>query len=302
MRIVRACAMGMCPGVRNALKRVLSIEHPEQVTIFGDLVHNEVVLAELERRGFRRISEAEREGAVPTTRDVLITAHGISDRDRRRLEVAGKRVIDTTCPLVRRIHVAARALSERGHLVVMIGRPGHVEVNGVVGDLDRCEVVPDPGAVRNYREERLGVICQSTVRPEHARRILARVRRLNPGSEVRVVDTICRPTRLRQQAMESLLDLVQAVVVIGGRHSNNTRQLVHRVEARGLPAYHVQSAADLDPSWFRGLETVGVTAGTSTLDRTIDEVCSDMSLASSSSVRAGCPGRQSRPWSSVAAT
>jgi 4-hydroxy-3-methylbut-2-enyl diphosphate reductase len=94
----------------------------------------------------------------------------------------------------------------------------------------------------------------------------------NPGTEVRFIDTVCQPTKDHQKALERLLDRIEAVVVVGGRHSNNTRELAARCRERGLPAVHVQGAADLDPAWFNGLETVGLTAGTSTLDETVAEV------------------------------
>src|SRR5439155_9981386 len=94
----------------------------------------------------------------------------------------------------------------------------------------------------------------------------------NPRADIRFIDTICHPTKDHQAALLRLLDQVQAVVVVGGRNSNNTRQLVLRCQERGLPAHHVQSAADLQPEWFDGIATVGLTAGTSTLDETIEEV------------------------------
>ena len=185
---------------------------------------------------------------------------------------AGKELIDTTCPLVRRVHDAAQQLHRDGCFVLVIGRPDHVEVQGIVGDLDRYLVVPDVAAVRRYDYRRLGVVCQSTTPPDEADRVVAAIRTANPGSIVRQVDTICRPTRERQDAARDLIDQVEAVVVVGGRHSNNTRQLARLAKACGVPVTHVQTAADLDADWFRPYEVVGLTAGTSTPDSTIDEV------------------------------
>src|SRR5207302_452819 len=103
-------------------------------------------------------------------------------------------------------------------------------------------------------------------------RIRSAVAELNPDAEIRFLDTVCHPTKDHQKALEELLGRVEAVVVVGGRNSNNTRELVARCRERGLPAYHVQGPADLDAEWFRGLRTVGLTAGTSTLDETIEDV------------------------------
>ncbi len=271
MRVIRATAMGMCFGVRDALAAMEQIGDPYGVTVHGELVHNEEVLRDLRRRGFSMNPEAGR-CALPVTERVVITAHGVSERERQHLVDAGKDLIDTTCPLVRRVHQAAQELARAGRFVVVIGRPDHVEVQGIVGDLDRFAIVPNKTAVRCYGERRLGVICQSTTPPDEADQILAAIRAANFRADVRYIDTICRPTRERQDAARALVEQVDALVVVGGRHSNNTRQLVRLAEARGLPVAHVQTASDLDLDWLDQFDVVGLTAGTSTLESTIDQV------------------------------
>ncbi len=271
MKVLEAVEKGMCFGVRDALDVALRTEAASEVTVWGELVHNEAVLAKLRDRGFAMRGEAQREELPETTR-VLVTAHGVSDAERRRLEHAGKVLIDTTCPLVRRVHEAARRLHDEGRLVVVIGKPGHVEVRGIVGDLARFAVVPERAAVRPWNEARIGVVCQSTVQEDVARDVLRAIEERNPESDVRYVDTICSPTKQRILALEALLPECDAVVVVGGRHSNNTRQLVQLCSRRGVRAVHVQGAADLQPAWFAGCRVVGLTAGTSTLDDTIAEV------------------------------
>jgi 4-hydroxy-3-methylbut-2-enyl diphosphate reductase len=203
---------------------------------------------------------------------VVITAHGVSDRERQRLLDAGKELIDTTCPLVRRVHLAAKELERQGYFVVVIGRPGHVEVEGIVGDLPNCDVVPNEAAARRYEASRLGIVCQTTTTPTEAQRVRRAIERANLGKEVRFIDTVCQPTRDRQEAIAELLEQVEAVVVVGGRHSNNTRQLVNFATVRGVPALHVQTAADLDWNWLAQFGVVGLTAGTSTPEHTIDDV------------------------------
>lgn len=272
MEVIRAEAMGLCFGVRDALDYIERVPAPHEVTVYGELVHNEKVNRELVQLGFRQIGEGERETALPGTPAVLVTAHGISNAERARLEQAGRTVLDTTCPLVRRAHDAALQLDAGGWFVVVVGRRGHVEVRGLTGDLRRFEVVESPAEVRSWDTERIGVICQTTTTDALAQEVLAAVRALNPGKPVRFVDTVCRPTRERQQALEDLLPRVDALVVVGGRNSRNTAELAVAARAQGLPAWHVTSAAELDPAWFAGVERVGLTAGTSTLDETIEEV------------------------------
>jgi 4-hydroxy-3-methylbut-2-enyl diphosphate reductase len=274
MRVIRAEVAGMCFGVRDALAVIDGIVDPGEVTIHGQLVHNEVVLEDLKARGFSMRGEAERAAgleAEPASR-VLITAHGISDRERGRLEAAGKGLIDTTCPLVLRVHQAAKRLRAEGYHVLVIGWKGHVEVQGVIEDLEDAEVIETEADVRPFPHRRLGIVCQTTATEGRVESIRAAVSECNPDAEVRFVDTVCLPTKEHQRSLDRLLGQVEAMVVVGGSNSNNTRELVERCRRANRPVVHVRSAADLDPGWFAGYSAVGLTAGTSTLDRTIDEV------------------------------
>ena len=272
MRVIRADVLGMCFGVRDSLAMIDQVPTPDRVTIHGELVHNEVVQIGLQARGFAMRTEAERKQSVPETPVVLITAHGISDRERQRLSSAGKQLVDTTCPLVQRVHQAAQALQAEGRFVLVIGRRGHVEIEGIIEDLESYVVIDSESEVRRYPSIKLGIVCQTTATQREVALIRSAVAALNPGADIKFVDTVCLPTKEHQRALENLFDRVDAVVVVGGRNSNNTRQLVARCTERGKPALHVQSAADLDPAWFKAYAKVGLTAGTSTLHETINEV------------------------------
>jgi 4-hydroxy-3-methylbut-2-enyl diphosphate reductase len=271
MQVIRAEVMGMCFGVRDALKVIDAVADPGAVTIHGQLVHNESVLSRLDARGFATTREGDR-NILPETPVVLITAHGISDRERDRLESAGKQLVDTTCPLVTRVHQAALALQAQGYHVLVIGRRGHVEVQGIVEDLDRFDVIQSIDEVTTYSSARLGIVCQTTATSRSVARIRDAIAAANPGAEIKFVDTVCLPTKEHQRSLERLLDQVEAMVVVGGRNSNNTRELVTLCQERGVPAVHVQDASDLDAEWLAGFETIGLSAGTSTLDATIDDV------------------------------
>jgi 4-hydroxy-3-methylbut-2-en-1-yl diphosphate reductase len=271
MQIIRADAMGMCFGVKDALRITERVAEPTQITIQGQLVHNPVVNAALRARGFRTAAEA-RWNALPETQRVLITAHGISNAQRLALERAGKELIDTTCPLVRRAHEAALKLQRAGFHVLVIGRAEHVEVRGLVGDLVSYDVIETAADVRRFEHARLGIICQTTSVAGDVRRLRADIAAANPHAEIRFMDTVCQPTKDRQQALVELLSQVDVMVVVGGAHSNNTRQLVQTCRAHGVTAFHVESAADVQAEWFVNVERVGLTAGTSTLDATVDAV------------------------------
>lgn len=271
MKIVTAVASGMCFGVRDALQALSVIKEPDSVAIYGELVHNDVVLQQLDVRGFQQVSESQRD-QIPAAPHIVVTAHGISQRQRQQFTDAGKTVIDTTCPLVTRVHRAAQELAEWGAFVVVIGGSRHVEVQGIVGDLDSFAVVGTVADVAFYDAGLIGVICQTTFPVDEAAAIRDRIATCNPGAEIRWIDTICQPTKDRQQALNDLCDQVEAVVVVGGRHSHNTQRLADACRKRGRAVFHVQDASELNPEWFDGFETVGVTAGTSTLPETLEQV------------------------------
>ncbi len=271
MKVIRASALGMCFGVRDALNVTKEIPHPSSVTIYGELVHNEEVVSHLSDRGFQSMPEAHRH-QIPQSPHVLITAHGVSEKERYKLLEAGKQLIDTTCPLVRYVHESAIRLQKEGYFIILLGKPNHVEVVGITGDLHQYTIVQSVADVQCYPFERLGIVCQSTTPPAEAQFLRKEIERKNPGKEIRYVDTICQPTRERQKAVLELIEQVDCLVVVGGKHSNNTRQLVRLAESYNVPVCHVQTADDLIPAWFESFHVAGLTAGTSTLEKTIDQV------------------------------
>ena len=271
MLVVQAEHLGMCFGVKDALDRMRELEQPEEVTVYGELVHNPVITDEIVRRGFLQLAETSR-GQLPSTPRVLVTAHGISLAARQRLEGAGKALHDTTCPLVRRVHKTALHYHQKGYTVIVIGRHGHVEVEGLIGDLRRFRVVSCPEEVGNWTNGPFAVVNQTTIPPDQVQAVHQAIRRANPGQELVFTDTVCGPTRDRQEAVERLLDRVEALVVVGGPNSHNTLQLGAKAERRGKPWWRVSTAAELRAEWFAGLRLVGLTAGTSTTDETVAEV------------------------------
>ena len=179
MKIVVATAHGMCFGVSDALAAADRIENPSEVTIYGELVHNELVRERLLARGFAQMGERDRE--IPSTPAVLITAHGVSGAERGRLAAAQLRVVDTTCPLVRHAHSMALQLDAEDRLVVVVGKADHVEVRGIVGDLRRFVVIESAVNVGNLGAERIGVMSQTTTPDARFAEVVAAIRRENPN-------------------------------------------------------------------------------------------------------------------------
>jgi 4-hydroxy-3-methylbut-2-enyl diphosphate reductase len=269
IRIIRAEHLGMCFGVRDAIALAHERAKASPLTILGDLVHNATVSADLRARGIA-IAHDIADVKTPT---VMVTAHGASERALARTRALGFEVVEATCPLVHVAHKAVRALVRDGYHPVIVGQRGHVEVRGLTGDLDRFDVVLDDEDVLALQPHpRIGVAAQTTQPVVKVRHIVDLIKRRFPDSLVRLVDTICRPTKDRQIAAADLARQSDVVVVIGGANSNNTRELVQTCRRHCSNVYHVQTYADLRPGWFADIRTVGITAGTSTPDEIIEEV------------------------------
>ena len=271
MTIQLAQHHGMCFGVRDALRATHDAAKAAPVTILGQLVHNPVVEAHLRTLGVQRGELTDKPRAA--THDVIITAHGAADRQREALHEAGHRITDTTCPLVRKAHEALRVLVEGGYFPVVIGQATHVEVRGLTGDFPQAVVVLSEDDIAFIPfHAKFGIISQTTQPVARALTLVDALKRRHPQAEVRFVDTICHPTKQRQSALEKLCADCDTIVVIGGRNSNNTRQLVETATRLGSIAHQVERADELQSAWFRKAQHVGVTAGTSTLDETVRTV------------------------------
>ena len=269
MKILRAEHLGMCFGVRDAIALAVATARTAPLTVLGDLVHNETVLAGLRERGISFQNEA----AAVTTPTVLITAHGASELRQRAARERGLRVLEATCPLVHLAHRAVAKLVADGFHPVIIGQRNHVEVRGVTEDLAEFDVVLSATDVAQLRERpRFGIAAQTTQPIERVRGLVQLIRERFPQSEVRFVDTVCQPTKQRQHAAVELAQRCDVVIVIGGAHSNNTRELVATCAQHCSQVHHIQTAADLREEWFAHAETVGLTAGTSTPDDVIEEI------------------------------
>ena len=269
MKIIRAQSLGMCFGVRDAIALALEQADAGPLTILGDLVHNTTVLADLRAKGIAIAHEA----AQVKTHTVMVTAHGASERTLASTRALGLEVVEATCPLVHVAHRAVKALVRDGYHPVIIGRHDHVEVRGLTEDLDDFDVVLTEEDVLALDEHpRIGIAAQTTQSVERVQHLVAVIRRHFPRSDVRFIDTVCKPTKERQRAARELARQCDVVIVVGGANSNNTRELASTCSQYGARVHHVQAESDLRPEWFRAVGVVGITAGTSTPDHVIDQI------------------------------
>jgi 4-hydroxy-3-methylbut-2-enyl diphosphate reductase len=290
MKILLAEHFGICFGVRDAIAHAQALAHEAPLTILGQLVHNPLVRERLQAQGITEASLDDTHGidilplvraglalngleAAATTQRVMITAHGASDEKRAIWQNAGFDVVDGTCPLVRHAHEQLKQLATAGYFPVVIGKPGHVEVRGLTEDFPEACVINVAGDIAKLPpRDRYGVISQTTQPIDHVRGLVSEIQRRNPRSEVRFVDTVCKPTKDRQSALRALIAKTELIVIVGGRESNNTRQLVETCRAAGRRAIHIERVEELDEKEFEGIESVGLSAGTSTLRETVDTV------------------------------
>jgi (E)-4-hydroxy-3-methyl-but-2-enyl pyrophosphate reductase len=269
MTVIRAATLGTCRGVQRALaivERTLA-EHPgEPVYTLGPLIHNPRVVEEYRRRGVVPVDSLSEvaQGIV------IIRAHGIGPEERRECRREGVMCVDATCPDVLRVQDLVRDHAARGDGVVIVGDPSHVEVKGIRGYA--------PGSVVVSTEDEANAVAitgpciavgQTTFPRDRFRRIAEILRRKIPG--LRVHETCCPATERRQQSLVDLARKVEAIVVVGGKESANTRWLHQVAVATGRPAWHVEGAADLPPDIGR-FRIVGISAGASTPESLIAEV------------------------------
>lgn len=273
MKIHLANHYGMCFGVRDAIAKTQIIAQQNSTTVLGELVHNPVVQKQLDSAGIK-IGSLDYPLDSVKTEAVVFTAHGVADSVRKTWAQTGKQVFDTTCPLVKKAHRSLECLVLAGYKPVVIGRPDHVEVRGLVTDFPEAIVLLEESELEKIpgNWEKIGIVSQTTQPVSLVENLVAKIRTSRPNCEVKFIDTICQPTKNRQKSLIDLSKKCDTVVVVGGNNSNNTKQLANRAADLGCKVVQIETADDLRLSWFTGSQNVGVTAGTSTLEETVQQV------------------------------
>lgn len=263
MRVEVARHAGVCYGVERALK--LADEAAAQgrvVHTLGPLIHNPQAVAELKTRG------VEVAACLEDVDDgiLVIRSHGVDPAIIAAAEDKGLDVVDATCPFVSAAHTCARELAEAGYSVVIVGEEEHPEVEGIMAHAGGTAlIVEDVGDLpERLPSRRIGIVVQTT---QSLARLKDIVDALLPRvSELKVCNTICSATAKRQLSAQELARTVDVMIVVGGHNSGNTTRLAEICEAVNPRTHHVETAEEIDPAWFGGAESVGVTAGASTPD------------------------------------
>ena len=262
---------GACYGVKRALKiarEASSVSGPAHT--LGPLIHNPRVVASLAEQGVgvaHTLDEAQ-------SGTLVLRSHGTAPAVKAEAIARGFEVIDATCPYVSKVQEHAYELGKQGYSVVIIGEPGHAEVESIrAWGADSVVAVADtPDKLPATLPDKVGVVIQTTQSQDHVDAVLGAVRKL--AREVLVKETVCFATQERQKAAADLAGKVDLMIVIGGHNSGNTTRLYEICKPLCEATYHIEDIDEIDPAWLVGVEHVGITAGASTPQEQIDAVCS----------------------------
>ena len=269
MEIILAREYGFCFGVRRAIGLAEeALKSGKKAVSLGPIIHNPLEVSRLEGMGLRVIEDIN---DLSPGESLLIRSHGVPLEVINELKTKNIDIIDATCPLVARAQHMVDFLSSKGYKVIIVGEQGHPEVKGLVSyGKTETFVVSSIEDVPNLPGGKIGIVGQTTFPIDKFKEIASEV--ISRSWEVRVFNTLCNASRKRQMAVEELVNKTDAIIVIGGKNSANTRRLVDIAESKGAIVYHIESWEEVLPEWFIGKKRIGITAGASTPDWVIDKV------------------------------
>ena len=270
MKIILAKSAGYCFGVRDAVNAAYDVskEHGE-VYMLGDIVHNESVVDDLEKKGVKVVENLEE---IPEDKPVLFRAHGTSKDVWKKAEDKKMNIIDATCPLVHDIHREVKELHAEGRKIIIIGDHGHDEVIGIASQVEGAIIIASIKEAQKLRKtKKAGIVSQSTQAIENVQDIINIL--MTKVVDLRFINTICFPTKRNHQQIKELSVITDMILIIGSFTSANSKRLTELSLERNKNTYQVTNAAEIDLSWFRNnINSIGISAGASTPDWIIESV------------------------------
>ena len=267
IKTILANPRGFCAGVVRAVEIVEQalLLYGAPIYVLHQIVHNQQVIQDLEARG---VIFTEDMKSIPPRTVTVLSAHGVSDAVMETAKAQDLEIIDATCPLVTKVHLQAKRYSKSGHEVVIIGHRGHVEVEGtygrVRGTVHVVGTVEDVQALVVSDPKRVSYVTQTTLSLDDTRSIVEALKDRFPEVKGPELSDICYATQNRQNAVRSLAEKVDVILVVGARNSSNSARLQEGGEMSGVDAYLIQDANEISPDWFANSSDIGVTAGAST--------------------------------------
>jgi 4-hydroxy-3-methylbut-2-en-1-yl diphosphate reductase len=274
MKIILASPRGFCAGVNMAIESLdLAIRlYGTPIYVYHEIVHNKYVVDAFRDKGVVFVDRLE---DVPEGAHLLYSAHGVSPEIRRLATTRRLQTIDATCPLVTKVHMEAIRYADEGYTIILIGHEGHDEVIGTMGEAPASIVLvespEDVAGLEIADPTKLAYLTQTTLSVDDANRIIRRLRERFPGIANPPKEDICYATQNRQEAVKGLSREADLVLVLGSRNSSNSQRLAELSIENGVPAYLIDGATDIDLGWFRGDETVLVTAGASAPELVVED-------------------------------
>jgi len=272
VEIIVAEHAGFCFGVKRAVKiaEEEAKESDGKVYTLGPIIHNP---QEVERLKSMGVEPAEKEPSEKAT--VIIRSHGIPPQKEEELKSKGLKVVDATCPYVKAVHEAVCRLVEEGYFVVIVGEKNHPEVIGTLGYLEKCKgkgtVVEEKEDINEaLKYDKVGIVAQTTQNEEFFKEVVGEIALW--VKELKVINTICNATSLRQESVRKLAPQVDLMIIIGGKNSGNTRRLYYISKELNPNTFHIETEEELRKEWFKGVKKVGISAGASTPDWIIKRV------------------------------
>ena len=275
MEVIVAKTAGFCFGVERAVNQVYDqIKHGSSpIYTLGPIIHNEEVVRDLEEKGVK-VLNSENEISALTEGTVIIRSHGVGKHIYDMLKAQGVQIVDATCPFVKKIHRIVQEQNLQGRRVIIIGDETHPEVEGIKGWGDaRTMVVKNEEQMEklpSFTGEKLCIVSQTTFNYNKFKDLVEKFEK--KGYDILVLNTICNATQERQVEAERIASQVDAMIVIGGKNSSNTRKLYEICQKECKDTYYIQTLDDLNPESVNSVRSVGITAGASTPKKIIEEV------------------------------
>ncbi len=270
MEIIIAKRAGFCFGVKRAIDITfgMATKNKEGVFTIGPLIHNPQVIEKLKREGIfpLEMDDIENSGA----KALIIRTHGIPCYLYDNISARGLKIIDATCPFVKKAQRYAKLLKENGYQVLILGDSNHPEVRGIMSYAGEDAIVMDENTPLPKLGSKVGIVVQTTQPVEALKKVLSNI--IGHVKEVKVYNTICNSTALRLKETEDMASRVDVMIVVGGKNSANTTQLANLCRSLNVRTYHVETASEIQDKWLNKIKRVGITAGASTPNWIIKEV------------------------------
>jgi len=280
MEIILAQPRGFCAGVIRAIdtvERALHL-HGSPVYVLHEIVHNRHVVSALRDRGASFVENLDR---VPIGAVTIFSAHGVSNAVVDQAKQRNLRAIDATCPLVTKVHLQARRYSRQGMEIIIVGHPGHPEVEGTRGRIDGpvhvLSTIDQIEALKVKQPDRLAYVTQTTLSLDDTREVIDELKRRFPAILGPDLKDICYATQSRQNAVRRLSLEIDLLLVVGARYSSNSNRLREAGAQNGLPAYLIEDEGEIEPQWLKEKAKIGITAGASTPEILVQGVLARLS-------------------------